>query len=107
MSDSEEEKVERVKKPRTPAQQEAVKRMLEGRKKALALKKEEKEKIKQSKKELKKTIKKKVIEETSMLNGLSPEQLEKLRQRAIAPIDNSVENVVDNIIEEDVVKSKI
>ena len=39
MSDSEEEKGERVKKPRTPAQQEAVKKMLEGRKKALEAKK--------------------------------------------------------------------
>ena len=46
MSDSEEEVVQRVKKPRTPAQIAAVEKMIEGRRKSLALKKEQKEKEK-------------------------------------------------------------
>jgi hypothetical protein len=99
MSDSEEEKVERVKKPRTPAQQEAVKRMLEGRKKSIELKKKEKENEKANKKLLKKQIKEKVIEETNMLNNLSPVEINELRKKAV----ETPNNISMDIVEEPVV----
>tara|TARA_R110000851_G_scaffold118914_3_gene246478 strand:- start:3218 stop:3826 length:609 start_codon:yes stop_codon:yes gene_type:complete len=101
MSDSDEEKVERVKKPRTPAQMAAVEKMLEGRRKALALRKEEKEKEKEDKKILKKQIKKKVIEETNMLNKLSPSELEDLRQNALGKIDKVVNTHLEEVKEEE------
>tara|TARA_R110000787_G_scaffold175689_1_gene288074 strand:+ start:7679 stop:8311 length:633 start_codon:yes stop_codon:yes gene_type:complete len=102
MSDSDEEKVERVKKPRTPAQMAAVEKMLEGRRKALALRKEEKEKEKEDKKMLKKQIKKKVIEETNMLNKLSPSELEDLRQNALGKIDKVVNTHLEEVKEEEI-----
>jgi hypothetical protein len=43
MSDSEEEVVQRVKKPRTPAQLEATRKMVEARKANIELKKKQKE----------------------------------------------------------------
>ena len=43
MSDSEEEKVERVKKPRTEAQKAAVVKMIEARKASIEAKKKQKE----------------------------------------------------------------
>jgi hypothetical protein len=84
MSDSEEEVVQRVKKPRTPAQIAAVEKMIEGRRKSLALKKEQKEKEKLAKKEAKKAIKEKIIKETSTLNDLSVEQLQMLKEKAVS-----------------------
>lgn len=83
MSDSEEEKVERVKKPRTEAQKAAVVKMIEARKASIEAKKKQKEEAKEQKKVMKKQIKEKVIKETNMLNELSPEQLEDMKKKAI------------------------
>jgi len=83
MSDSEEEKVERVKKPRTEAQKAAVVKMIEARKASIEAKKKQKEEAKEQKKVMKKQIKEKVIKETNMLNELSPEQIEDMKKKAI------------------------
>jgi hypothetical protein len=90
MTDSEEEeKVERIRKPRTPAQQEAVKRMLEGRKKWA----EEKRKAKEEEKLLKKEAKKKIKEQVSSLDALTKEELAELSQKAIGqkPLKEKIE----------------
>ena len=90
-----EKSIQRPKKPRSQAQIDATKKMLEGRKKWAEKKQKEKEETKQLKKEAKKKIKEKVIEEQSILDGLSKEELEDLSKKATGqiPLEEQIEEV--------------
>lgn len=99
MSDSEEEILQRVKKPRTPAQLEATRKMVEARKANIELKKKQKEEDKQKKKEMKKVVKKKVEKEMSVLDTLSEEEINNLKLMAIGEEKPSM--TIEEIIKRD------
>jgi hypothetical protein len=92
-SEEENEKITRTKKPLSEARLKAIEKMKEGRKKQLEQMKKEKAEITELTKKIKKEKKSKLVEETSMLNNLSKEELEGLRQKAIAP-SHSTEAVI-------------
>lgn len=99
-SSEEEEKITRTKKPLSEARLAAIEKMKEGRRKQLAQQKKDKLEKKETIKKIKKEKRKNIIEETSLLNNLSNEELNKLREMAINPSNNGMnENVDMEIIE--------
>lgn len=101
-SSEEEEKITRTKKPLSEARLKAIEKMKEGRRKQLEQQKKDKLEKKETIKKIKKEKKKNLIEETSLLNNLSNEQLNELRKMAIsAPQSNNgmSENVAMDVDE--------
>ena len=92
-SSEEEEKITRTKKPLSEARLKAIEKMKEGRRKQLEQMKKDKLEKKETIKKIKKEKKKQIIEETSILNNLSNEELNELKDMAINPSNNGMNEI--------------